>query len=120
MGEKNAFRRLGNLLQPIHDLALIGVRAEIRKREDLRSNGNFLSENQDVFRAFHQLAAQCGLGLVSCEQHDGIGPVQPIGKMVHDAAAGRHAACADDDGRAFEIVQTLGIIGSLRKFQRCE
>src|ERR1051325_5778453 len=53
--QEDAFRRLRHLTQPLQDLALIGMCAEIRQRHHARRNGNLLPKDDHRFCTFDQL-----------------------------------------------------------------
>src|SRR5262245_55904299 len=98
MRQEYSLRRLRHLLEPVHDLSLIGMRTKISEREHLRGHRQFLPKDDRRFGAIDKLSPERFFGLITGKEDGRIGLANSVRQMVHNTAAGRHAAGADNDG----------------------
>ena len=78
--------------------------------DDLRLDGNLLTEHLDGLCPLQQVTAQRALTLVAHEHHRALGTPQVVFKMMADAARVAHTGGGDDDLGGSVLVQGLGLL----------
>ena len=84
-----SLRRI-KVLDPVHQMVMVGVRAEAGEVDDLGPDGHILAEELDAVGPVQQVAAQGARGLKSHEHHGAVGAPEVILQMVADTARVAH------------------------------
>ena len=114
-----SLRRI-KVLDPVHQVVVIGVRAEAGEVDDLGPDGHVLAEELDTVGPIQQVAAQGARGLEAHEHHGAVGAPEVILQMVADTARVAHTGSGDNDLGGLVHVQQLGLVYRLGQVQTGE
>ena len=90
---------------PVEEAGLACVCGEAAERVDFGVDVDLHAVDADSFGAIHEAPAQRAVPLEAVDDDVGVGVWEASDEMVHDAAAGGHAAGGDDDEGSFAVVE---------------
>ena len=108
------------VLDPVHQMIVVGVGAEALEVHDLGPHGDVLAKQLHAGRTVQQVPAQRTRGLEAHEHHGAVAPPEVVLQVVADTSGIAHAAGGDDDLGGLVHVQQLGLLHRLRQVQAGE
>lgn len=109
MDEENAFFGAGDAVVVGDEFVVVGVAGEGVEGFDFRVDLEFVAEDGDVFVTFAEFPTERVFGAVADEEDHVFAVGDVVAEVMEDAAGLGHAGGGDDDGRAFEGVESFGL-----------